>query len=174
MAIMDKDIKPGGMRKYRAGDIIFKEKELHPYMYKVLNGSVALYVNYEEDHENVLGILKENRFFGEISMLTGRPQVYTAVALNDVLLMSVNEEQLESFLSENRGNTLGIMKSMARIIVTQNLNISMLMEDIKEILKDLPDENALDPKVVTKLKQYQLKYVEKTYTPEESFFSAEV
>ena len=107
-------------------------------------------------------------------MLTGRPQVYTAVALNDVLLMRVSEEQMESFLSENRGNTLGIMKSMARIIVTQSLDISMLMEDLNEILKDLPDENALDPKVVTRLKQYQLKYVEKTYNPEDSFFSAEV
>jgi len=50
----------------------------------------------------------------------------------------------------------------------------MLMEDLNEILKDLPDDNALDPKVVTRLKQYQLKYVEKTYNPEDSFFSAEV
>ena len=168
------EVKPGGMKRYLAGDIVFKEKEIHPYMYKVLKGSVALYVNHEKEHENVLGILEENRFFGEISMLTGRPQVYTAVALNDVLLMRVSEEQLESFLSENRGNTLGIMKSMAKIIVTQSLDISMLMEDLNEILKDLPDDNALDPKVVTRLKQYQLKYVEKTYNPEDSFFSAEV
>lgn len=171
---MEKDMKPGRMIRFQAGDIIFNEKELHPYMYKVLKGSVALYVNYEKEHENVLGILEENRFFGEISMLTGRPQVYTAVALNDVLLMRVNEEQLESFLSENRGNTLGILKSMARIIVTQNLNISMLMEDINEILKDLPDEKTMDPTVVMRLKQYQLRYVEKTYNPEESFFSADI
>ena len=49
---MDRDVKPGGMKRYLAGDIIFKEKEIHPYMYKVLKGSVALYVNYEEEHED--------------------------------------------------------------------------------------------------------------------------
>ena len=55
-----------------------------------------------------------------------------------------------------------------RLYLVNNQNV------VKEILKDLPDENAMDPAVVTRLKQYQLKYVEKTYNPEESFFSAEI
>lgn len=164
--------KSGKMQKYKEGDIIFNENDLHPYMYKILKGKVALYVNYGQEHENVLGILKDEQFFGEISMLTGRPQVYTAVVLSDSLIMKVDEEQLDQFLSDNRGNTMNILRSMAKLIVAQNLDISLLMKDIKAIVKELPEDNRLDPKIAMRLKQYQLKYVEKSYTPELSFFEA--
>ena len=169
---MAKETKSGKLQKFRDGDIIFREEELHPYMYKILKGKVALYVNYEHDHENILGILKDEQFFGEISMLTGKPQVYTAVALSDALIMKVDEEQLDQFLSDNRSNTMNILRSMAKLIVAQNLDISLLMKDIKAIVKELPEDNRLDPKIAMRLKQYQLKYVEKSYTPELSFFEA--
>jgi|GEM_PF-1517367 len=165
--------KAGKMQHFQDGDIIFKENDIHPYMYKVLKGNVALYVNYEQEHENVLGIVGDDQFFGEISMLTGRPQVYTAVALKDTLLMKVDEDQLEQFLRDNHGSTLDIMRSMARVIATQSFDIATLMDDLQTLYKELPDDNHLDPDMVIRMKQYQLQYVEKTYTPEASFFSAQ-
>ncbi|OON87929.1 hypothetical protein BXO88_01760 [Oribacterium sp. C9] len=164
---MDSMLVDGVMRKYNDGDVIFHENEINPYMYKVLQGKVALYVGYKEPHENILGVLSEGKFFGEVSMLTGKPQVYTAVAIEDALLMKVGENQLEQFLVDNRSNMVGIMRSMAGVIVTQNRNISMLMNDIKEILSQIPKENSLDECIEMKLKQYVLKYVEKSIMPEE-------
>lgn len=156
---MDNETKGGNMRKVHNGEVIFRENEVNPYMYKVLKGKVALYVNYEEEQENILGILGTDRFFGEISMLTGKPQVYTAVAIEDSLILKVGETQLEQFLIDNRGNTLGIMKSMAQIILTQNVNISLLMEDIREILKQIPEEVKMDSRIEMTIRQYQLKYM---------------
>jgi CRP-like cAMP-binding protein len=156
---MDNETKGGNMRKVHNGEVIFRENEVNPYMYKVLKGKVALYVNYEEEQENILGILGTDRFFGEISMLTGKPQVYTAVAIEDSLILKVGETQLEQFLIDNRGNTLGIMKSMAQIILTQNVNISLLMEDIREILKQIPEEVKTDSRIEMTIRQYQLKYM---------------
>jgi CRP-like cAMP-binding protein len=92
-------------------------------------------------------------------MLTGKPQVYTAVAIEDSLILKVGETQLEQFLIDNRGNTLGIMKSMAQIILTQNVNISLLMEDIREILKQIPEEVKTDSRIEMTIRQYQLKYM---------------
>ncbi|SFG39286.1 cyclic nucleotide-binding domain-containing protein [Oribacterium sp. WCC10] len=169
---MGDETKGGNLRRFNEGDIIFQEKEMHPYMYKVLKGKIGLYVNYDKQGESVLGILNEEKFFGEISMLTGKPQVYTAVAIEDVLLMRVEEGQLEQFLYDNRSNILGMMKSMARIIVTQNMDISLLMEDISEMMKSLPKETKIDSRIEMRLKQYQLKYIEKSCTPEMLMFSA--
>lgn len=156
---MENGTKGGNMRKFCDGEVIFRENEINPYMYKVLKGKVALYVNYEEEQENILGILGTDKFFGEVSMLTGKPQVYTAVAIEDSLLLKVGEAQLEQFLIDNRGNTLGIMKSMAQVILTQNTNISLLMEDMKTILKQLPEEVKTDSRIEMTIRQYQLKYM---------------
>ena len=107
-------------------------------------------------------------------MLTGKPQVYTAVAVENVLLLRVGEEQLEQFLSDNRSNMVGMMRSMAQVIVTQNMNISLLMGDLNEIIKQIPKGTKLDPKVEMRLKQYQLKYVEKGASPEMLMVDAKV
>ncbi len=164
----------GKIKRIKEGDIIFRESDIHPYMYKVLNGSVALYVHFEQEHENVLGILNDDQFFGEISMLTGRPQVYTAVALKDTLLMQVDNDQLEQFIYDNHSSVMDIMKSMARVIVTQSFDIATLMEDFQALIKELPEDNHLEPDMVIRMKQYQVQYVEKTYTPEVSLFSTRV
>lgn len=149
----------GKMKKYMDGEVIFQEKTFHPYMYKVLRGKVALYMNYGDPHETVLGLLGQDKYFGEVSILTGKSQIYTAVAMQDTLLLKVSEDQLESFLNDNRTNTADIMRSMAQVLVTQNTNISLLLEDLKEILKQLPKETKLDSNIEIRLKQYQLKYV---------------
>lgn len=171
---MKNDENGGKMKRFNDGDVIFRENEINPYMYKILSGKVALYVSYEKEQENVLGVLGEGKYFGEVSMLTGKPQVYTAVAVENVLLLRVGEEQLEQFLSDNRSNMVGMMRSMAQVIVTQNMNISLLMGDLNEIIKQIPKGTKLDPKVEMRLKQYQLKYVEKGASPEMLMVDAKV
>ena len=141
------------MKRFADGDVIFREKENNPYMYKVLKGKVMLCVSYGEAQENILGVLGEGKFFGEVSMLTGKPQVYTAVAIEDSLLLRVGVDQLEQFLSENRGNVVGMMRSMAQVILTQNVNISMLMNDMKEILTQVPKAVKTDSRVEMKLRE---------------------
>ena len=163
---MGNESSGGNMKRFKDGDVIFRENQTEPYMYKVLKGKVALYVSFGEEQENILGVLSEGKFFGEVSMLTGKPQVYTAVAIEDSLLLRVGEEQLEQFLSDNRSNMVGMIRSMAQVIVTQNMNISLLMEDMNEIIKQIPKETELDPQIEMKIRQYQLRYMEKGATPE--------
>lgn len=171
---MGNDKNGGSMKRFNDGDVIFREKEVHPYMYKVLKGKVALYVSFGEEQENILGILGEGKFFGEVSMLTGRPQVYTVAAIEDALLLKVGEEQLEQFLSDNRSNMAGMLRSMAQVIVTQNMNISLLMEDLQEIIKQIPKEVKLDPIIEMKLEQYKARYSARGAVGDSFIFSTKV
>ncbi|MBQ2697579.1 MAG: cyclic nucleotide-binding domain-containing protein, partial [Clostridia bacterium] len=71
--------------RYRAGHVILRQGESKDCLFKILSGTVALYVHYGEAEEYLMGSLTAPHFFGETTILSGQPSSYTAVAHSDVL-----------------------------------------------------------------------------------------
>lgn len=112
--------------------VIIKEKKENDMMYMVLSGTVALYINYRKDDEYLLGLCSKGTVFGEMGLLCHEPSMYTAVSLSEVKVASFTEAELEQFVITYPGQTLGIMRSTARMNKVLTLNLKMLMEDNKE------------------------------------------
>ena len=112
--------------KFSADEVILSEGESSPCMYKIIAGKAVLYFGYGTDDEYVIGTLKEGQSFGEYSMLTGKPGIYTAVAFTDLLVLRIEQEDFTNFIEMNAANSVEIMRNMANMINVLKANIDML------------------------------------------------
>ncbi|MBQ4166553.1 MAG: Crp/Fnr family transcriptional regulator [Oscillospiraceae bacterium] len=152
------------MKIYKEDEIIIREGERCNALYKILSGSVALYLHYGEENEYLIGAAGESKCFGEVSMLAGRPSPYTVVAIKDAMVMQVTEDQFESFIIKNTHNAIEIMKNMAKSVVMLSADLDLMADDYKNTIKTLEErlESAGGdnmPKVIDisdKLEKYKI------------------
>ncbi len=137
---------------FKEDDILIHGGKSCAEMYKLLSGNVALYLHYGEKDEYLLGVVGEQKCFGEVSLLTGKPSPYTVVAINDVAVMRISAEDFESFIANNPKNAADIMKNMANRIVLLNTNIDMIYEELADKLKEEKNSKYLTEKI----KQYKI------------------
>lgn len=121
-----------GMQKTYAEDsLIIMENTINKYIFMVLEGSVALYMNYKKPDEYLLGLCNKGNAFGEVGVLCHEESIYTAVAATDTVVAVFSEAELGSFVRGHPDQVIGIMKMMARINRILNLNLRMVIEDNK-------------------------------------------
>mgnify|MGYP001093223820 CR=1 FL=1 len=141
------------MQKFHADDIIIKEGGRYDEMYKIVSGSVAVYIRYGEKEEHLIGIYSKSKCFGETNVLSGQPSIYTAVAYDEVLLMRITKESLEEFIRNNPRNAIDIMQNMVHTNMLMQKNIDLLLDDLYE-KQDLNKKRTEDMK--EKIKRYSM------------------
>lgn len=124
------DMEQAKLRKFRAGDIIMREGEVYEEMYKVVSGSVEVYIRYGEKDEHLIGIYSKSKCFGELNVLSDQAAIYTVIAYDEVLLMRITKEYLEEFIRNNPRNAIDIMKNMVHTTAVMQKNISLLLDDL--------------------------------------------
>lgn len=88
------------VRKYKAGDIIFREGDVEDVMFDICYGLVELYRNYEGKDQVRLGELRGG-FFGEYGLGENRARSATAVAGEDTELIVITPDELERYFADN-------------------------------------------------------------------------
>ena len=114
-----------------ADTVIIREGEMNAEMYKIISGRAICNINYGTDDEYLLGSLNEGKTFGEYSLLTDNPGIYTVTAYSDMLLLRISRSDFESFIQMNAANSVNIMRNMAVMMNTMKANINMLNEELK-------------------------------------------
>ena len=127
------------LKRYEENDIILREGDTDTNLYKVLSGNVEVYSGFGTDRENILGILSEGDYFGEMGLLTGAPAIYTVIAYNNPLVLSVEKDNLLSYVKQNYSDLIAIMENMARSMLNMKKNIDLLTNDAAFLLKDRND-----------------------------------
>ena len=125
-------MKSGNMLQFSAVAIILKEGETYQEMYKVVHGSVAVYIRYGQKDEHLIGVYSKSKCFGEVNVLSDQPSIYTVVAFDDVLLMCITKDTLEDFIRNNPRNAIDIMQNMVHTNMLMQKNINLLLDDIYE------------------------------------------
>lgn len=141
------------MQSFHADEIIMREGTRCDTMYKVLSGSVAVYVRYGEKDEHLIGIYSKHRCFGEMNVLSEELCTYTVVAYDEVLLMRITRDYLEEFIQMNPKNVLDIMKSMGQSMIVMQKNIDLLLDDINAKAGSDKEKNAM---LQEKIRHYQM------------------
>ncbi len=120
------------MQTFHADEVIMREGVTYHEMYKILSGSVAVFMRYGEKDEHLLGIYSKSKCFGEIHVLSFQPSIYTVVAYDEVLVMRITKDTLEEFFRNNPRNAIDIMQNMVHTYTLMQKNIGLLLDDIYE------------------------------------------
>lgn len=131
------------MMRFCEDEVILAQGCIKREMYKILAGKAAVYFHYGMPGEYLVGVLSEQRCFGELSILCGKPSVYTVVALEEVLILCVTEATFDDFIKNNTQNAIGIMKNLATMVDTLSLNLNMLNEDLAIISNEKNDTQKM-------------------------------
>ncbi len=94
--------------RYEKGNTIFIEGDPGGEMYSIRSGSVSIWKGERE-----IAVIREGEFFGEMSFLLGVPRTASAVALEDVELIVINDQTVKSLIDEFPDFILKMLKEMA-------------------------------------------------------------
>jgi len=126
-----------------AGTIVLQENERNLDMYKIISGKAEMYVGYGTDNEVLLGIIGEQKCFGEFGLLLKQPAIYTIIAYTDLVLLRITEGEMGDFVQNNHKNILDIMRNMSRYMFTLRKHIDLLLNDIQNGDKPTDEEKYL-------------------------------
>lgn len=106
------------MKKFRKGEVIFKEVVFQLWMYDLLFGAVALYVDYGTPEEVLVSSTSAPAFFGEVGLMESIPRFATAVALEDCVTKVIRHEDLSEYFRNNPSKVMSMLESLSEKLGT--------------------------------------------------------
>ena len=83
------------LRSYNQGDIIVTEGEAGSSLFLIVGGAVKVFTRTEDGGNMPLAELGPGDFFGEVSLLTGRPRTATITASAEVIAIELDRLSLD-------------------------------------------------------------------------------
>src|SRR5437870_10091121 len=98
-------VKEMDLEQHREGDIIISEGESGSSMYVIAHGEVKVYTRATGNTGGSVYLAKlgEGDFFGEVSVLTGKPRTATITASQPTELLRLDKEKLDNALGKYPG-----------------------------------------------------------------------
>lgn len=89
------------VRSYGAGDIIVTEGEAGSSLFLIVSGMVKVFTKTEDGANLQLAELGLGDFFGEVSLLTGRPRTATITAHTDVTAIELERTSFDAIVKNH-------------------------------------------------------------------------
>ncbi len=91
------------LRAYDEGDIIVTEGEEGSSLFLIVSGEVKVFTRGEKGEHLPLAELGAGDFFGEVSLLTGKPRTATITAKNQVTANELAKDKIDAIADEHSG-----------------------------------------------------------------------
>ncbi len=92
----------GKRRALKIGEVLFSAGDRASEFFVVLRGRVAVIDGYGSAAEHVIGVHGDQRFVGELSLMTGQPSFLTAVVQEAGEAIVLSRDQLRAAISANQ------------------------------------------------------------------------
>lgn len=99
-------------KTFKAGTILFHEKEPGSVFYIVYSGSVKIFTKASTGEEKILSMFRAGDSFGELSLLDGKPRSASAQTLEDSVLITLMAQNFLDLLRTNFDISLVIMREL--------------------------------------------------------------
>jgi CRP/FNR family transcriptional regulator, cyclic AMP receptor protein len=113
-------------RDFPRGSVLFREGEPGKEMFVVRTGLIGISKNVR-GREKFLSTLGPGEFFGEMSVLNGRPRTATATVLEDAQVLVIDPKTFESMLRGNGEIALRMIKKLADRLAEADAQIENLL-----------------------------------------------
>ncbi len=101
------------MREVPAGSRVFHHGDEGDSMYLIERGCIQISVKDADGHDAILDELGKGEFFGEMSLLDGRPRSADATASTNSRLAVLPRDEFRSFLRKNPDIALGVLTALS-------------------------------------------------------------
>ena len=91
------------LEQHGEGDVIISEGQPGSSMYVIASGEVKVFTSGRDNKTVYLAKLGEGDFFGEVSVLTGKPRTATITASQPTELLRLDKEKLDNALGKHPG-----------------------------------------------------------------------
>ncbi|MFO0628235.1 MAG: mechanosensitive ion channel family protein [Polyangiales bacterium] len=95
LAVLARDVRHA---PFAAGEVMTRQGAEGHWLYVITEGTASVRVRVEGDSEHEVARLGPGRFFGEISLMTGRPREATVVAVTDVACLRLGADAFRRLL----------------------------------------------------------------------------
>lgn len=120
-------------KKYKKGQIVFREGEIGSVMYDIRWGSVGVYASYGTPDEKLLTTLYAGEYFGELGLVDALPRSATVVVLESgTQLREITLDGFSEYFKNQPSKIIGIMEHMS-------LRLRHLTQDYLEACKTISD-----------------------------------
>lgn len=89
------------LEEYSEGSLVLSEGDQGTSMYVIASGSVNVYTAGRDGKQVLLARLGTGDFFGEVSVLSGKPRTATITATEPTTLLRLDREQLADVIREH-------------------------------------------------------------------------
>ena len=97
---------------YKKGSVVWEEDTPEQGLHIIDYGKVRVCRNTREGHKQVLAVLKDNNFYGELSILDGRAHSASVEAVEDTKVLVLHKSSMDKFLQDNPKIAFNIVRVM--------------------------------------------------------------
>lgn len=125
-------------KSYKKGEIIFFEGDASDKLHVITTGKVKVFKYTKEGKEQILYIIGEGDFLGDLSLLKKDEFKFNAEALEDVDMCQLTKDDFDKVVKENPEISLKILEVLyERIFKLENLVQSLSTKDIESRISGL-------------------------------------
>ncbi|MEF9952779.1 MAG: Crp/Fnr family transcriptional regulator [Clostridium sp.] len=133
---------------YKKGNTIFSEGDTGRTLYLVSEGKVKLYKYTSDGREQILHILSEGDFFGELNLLKESQYGFYAKAIEDCRLCTLGKEEFRDIIASNPKIGIKILEVMGdRLTRLESLAQNLATKDVDSrfayLLTELADKYGI-------------------------------
>lgn len=138
-------------RVFETNEVVFREGDHGTCFYRIESGIAGVYLHYDDADQRKLTEMKPGQYFGEMAIIESWPRSSTVVAEEELHVLEIGEEELNSYFAVEPDKILAIMKQLSGRIRT-------LTEEYDEVTAFLNEKKEADaPKkqgFLDRLKKY--------------------
>lgn len=121
------------IKKFKKGEIIFRQGDPGDCMYDIHSGKVGVYAAYGTPEQKLLTEFYEDQYFGEMGLLEKAPRSATAVAVEPCTAAVITEEGFGEFFEKNPAKVLKVMQQMSQNLRRRTNDFVEVCRNIKEL-----------------------------------------
>lgn len=125
-------------RNYKKGQSVFFEGDISDKLYIVNKGKIKIFKYTKEGKEQILYILSDGDFTGDLSLLKKGKLEFNAEALENTAVCTLTKENFDKILSDNPNIALKILEVVHdRVINLENLVQRLNTKDVESRVSDV-------------------------------------
>jgi CRP/FNR family transcriptional regulator len=119
-------------RQYKKGQLIFFEGDIADKLFIINRGKVKIFKYTKEGKEQILYILSEGDFIGDLSLLKRGKFDFNCEAIDDTAICTLSKEAFDEIVIKNPEITLKILEELHdRLVSLENLVQSLGTKDVE-------------------------------------------
>ncbi|MFW2501554.1 Crp/Fnr family transcriptional regulator [Clostridium diolis] len=118
-------------KEFNKGDVIFTEGNIANTLYFINEGKIKLYKYTKDGKEQILHILSEGDFFGELELIKPSKYRFNSKAIEDAKICTLTKEEMRDIMMKNPEIGIKVLETVGeRLSKVENLVQNLATNDV--------------------------------------------